>query len=72
MFQFLTFIVDTVNTFVHFLLNIVVSLVNFIRLIPTFTTYTISLFAWLPQPFALFAILGLSSSVLLYIIGRQT
>lgn len=72
MLSFLSFIVDTINMLIHFVVNIVTSLVAIIRLIPTFTTYTFSLFAWLPQPYTLFAALGLSITVLLFVIGRET
>lgn len=72
MFQFLNFIVDTINTVLQLIVMLLESVVNLVRLIPTFTTYTFSLFAWLPQPFALFAILGLSLTVLLFLVGRQT
>lgn len=72
MLQLLSFIVDTINTAWHFVLNMLLNTVHLIRLIPTFTTYTNSLFAWLPQPFFLFATLGLAITVLLFLIGRQT
>lgn len=72
MLSLLSFLVDTVNMAIQFLLNTLVSLVNLVRLIPTFVTYTTSLFAWLPQPFYLFALLGLSLSVILFLLGRQT
>lgn len=72
MLNLLKFVVDTINLVIQAIIMLVTSLVNLIRLIPTFTTYTLSLFAWLPQPFALFAILGLSITVILFLVGRQT
>lgn len=48
------------------------SLKNWIVMLPRFLAYLTAFFAWLPQPFAMFAIMGLSASILLFFLGRQS
>lgn len=72
MLSFLTGIWDTVTGLVGFVINIIVSLVRFITMIPVYTGYVSQLFNWLPYPFVTFAVLGLSITVILMVIGRQT
>ncbi len=72
MLQILTFIADTINTVIQFGLNMISNTLCFVRLIPQFTTYTGAMFVWLPQPFFLFATIGMSISVILFLIGRAS
>lgn len=72
MLSFLSQIVETIESVVGFLVNVIVSLVRFIAMIPTYTGYVSNLFQWLPIPFLSFAVLGLSITVILVLIGRNT
>lgn len=70
MFGFLSQIVDSITTAVQFVVMNVQSFVNWIVLIPRYSTYVQALFAWLPQPFATFAVAGLGLSLMLFVFGR--
>lgn len=72
MFALFQQLVDTVLTVIKFIGMSASSLLNLVRIIPQFSTYTAALFAWIPQPIAAFAFLGFSVSILLFVIGRDT
>lgn len=72
MLNLLTYVVEFIKTIVSFVQMAVTSIVNLIRIIPTFISYVLGLFDWLPDIIKIFAVLGLSISVVLFLLGRDT
>lgn len=71
MIEFLTGISDAIAAFIDFLASTVLDLLQLLLLIPQVVTFFNFLFAFLPVPLITFALLGVTISIVLLIVGRN-
>lgn len=71
MLEFFGMIGDVILTLLRLLWNLISGLVTFFGLIGEFITYLTQAIAYLPSPLIAFAMVGISVSALLMIVGRQ-
>lgn len=70
MLGFLQQIMDGFKVLISLVQSMFSGLVDILTVVPSFVTYTQSLFAWLPSPFSTFCLMGISLSLLFMILGR--
>lgn len=70
MLEFFQTIFTFLETIWSLVLMVCQSIINWISFVPRFILYINAFFAWMPQPFAMFAVMGLSFTVLLFLLGR--
>lgn len=71
MLEFLQNIADAIFTVFQLLVNIINGIIQFFVMLPQFTTYLQTVFAYVPSPLVVFLILGVLISVVLLIVGRN-
>lgn len=71
MLDFLQNIADALFTVFQLLVNIINGIIQFFVMLPQFTTYLQTVFAYVPSPLVVFLILGVLISVVLLIVGRN-
>lgn len=71
MFTILKTIFDTLFNFITFIINIVQSFIQFMANIPQFVFILISSFQLMPQVFLPFVTITISITVLLFLFGRN-
>lgn len=70
MLGFLQQIMDGFKVAISLVQSLFSGLVDILTIVPSFVTYTQSMFTWLPSPFSTFCLLGISLTLLLVILGR--
>lgn len=71
MIEFLTGIADAIAAFVDFLASTVFDFLQLLLLIPQVVIFFNMLIGFLPAPLITFALLGITASVVLMIVGRN-
>lgn len=72
MLDFLTGIVDVILSLLQLVINFIMSLVQLIVLSVQFVAYLTNVLAFFPAPLMAFAGLGISLSVILLLVGRNS
>lgn len=70
MLGFLSQIMDGFRLAISLVQSMFSGLVDILTIVPSFLTYTQSMFTWLPSPFSTFCLMGISLTLLLVVLGR--
>lgn len=64
-------ILETISLVIQFIINAIVGLINFLLMIPTYFTFTISLVDVVPTFATVFFTAGITLTIILFVINRQ-
>lgn len=64
-------ILETITMLVDFIINVIIGLINFIGMIPTYFTFVISLIDVVPAFATIFFTAGITLTIILFVINRE-